>query len=294
MAVATTSMPLDRWALPDILLVPGADLQAYFDTIKTIKLPTAEQEAAWGRAARQGDRAAQIRLAQGGLRFAAHLARQHYAATPHPTDGEGVWSLADAVQAANIGLWIAAQRFDPDQARFSTYAATWIRQSLDRLRGQFLYAIRLPAHAEAEWIAYRRAVEQWHRHQSAPPTPEDLAPWLPWPHSKIAFWHQWAETMAEPLSLDALGDFLSDRTTDPTTTLHALWVHEVIDQLWAILNLQEQRVLRLRYGFYGAPMTLQEIGELLQISRERVRRIEARALKKLRTYVAQHPDQFGN
>lgn len=290
----------DRWDLPDVLLVPGHDLETYFATIHAIPLPTAADETAWGLAARGGDRDARIRLAQGGLRLAAHMARQHYATTPHPAQGEGVWSLADAVQAANVGLWIATGRFDPAAGRLTTYATPWIRQSLDRLRGQFLYAIRLPVHAESDWVAYRRAVDQWSRSQSTDPTPDDLQRWLPWPRAKIVFWQQWATTMADVASLDApvgetldpLGAFVPDPAADPVHTWKHWWLQETVAGLWPLLTLREQHVLRLRYGFYGTPMTLQEIGDLLRITRERVRQIEAKALAKLRAYAAAHPDEF--
>lgn len=295
-------MPLtDTWTLPDILLVPGDNLEQYFARIQSVRPLDPATEAAVGAAARAGDRGARIRLAQSGLRWAAHLARKHYARTPHPQQGDGVWSLADAVQAANLGLWIATARYDPHISRFTTYATAWIRQSLERSRGQFLYAIRLPSHAEQEWLQYRRAVDQWQKHHLTDPTPEDLKPWLPWPVSRIRFWQHWGENMAALLSLDAsptddadaLGTIIA-ADDDTGLLLRQMMWREMIAVLWDVLTQREQEVIRCRFGFYGAPMTLQDISCLLLISRERVRQIEAKALAKMRAYVALHPEWFAD
>lgn len=298
MAVMPTTLfaTEDRWDVPDVLLVPMDSLDAYFARIHAVPTLSAAEESTLGQKVQAGDRDAALRLAVHNLRYAAHLARKW--------EGRGsdepVWSLGDAVQAANVGLWTAARRFNPAIARFTTYATHWIRQAWDRARNDFLWQVRLPAHAAAEWRAYQRAVAAWTASRSQEPTPQDLAHLLGWPPERIAFWQQWAETGNHPASLDtpvgagdtALGDLVA--APDDATNLWRRLDHyarkQAVDQLLEHLNPREADVLRLRFGLAGAPMTLQEISEILHVTRERVRQIEAKALKTLRAWADRHPE----
>lgn len=286
----------DRWDLPDTLLVPMESLDAYFARIHAIPVLSSEEETLLGEAVQRGDRDAAIRLATHNLRYAAHLARKWEG---RPTT-ESVWSLGDAVQAANMGLWSAAHRFDPAVARFSTYATWWVRQAWNRARNDFLWQVRLPAHAADEWRVYQRAVAAWSGSHGTEPTADMLVNLLGWPLSRVTFWQHWAATNHRLASLDALiadgdtplGDLLA--APDDTSVWHQM-AHvaqkDAVDQLLQQqLTPREADVLRLRYGLVGAPMTLQEVGDVFRLTRERIRQIEARALQKLRIAVGQHPE----
>ena len=295
----------ERWDLPDVLLVPLDSLTAYFTRIQAIPLLTAAEERDLGRAMQAGDPDAALRLAQHNLRYAAHCARKWERAAggeafPGSAQAELVWSLGDAVQAANLGLWAAVQRYDPAIARFTTYATWWIRQAWDRARNDFIWQIRLPAHAVEEWRAYQRTAAAWTQSHGEEPTADDLHSLLGWPRSRIAFWQRWASTTAHPLSLDAP---LTEDGSAWDTVLSApadlsLWDRfeyqarrTAVDALLTHLTAREADVLRLRFGLSGAPMTLQEVGNVLRVTRERIRQIEAKALQKLREWIARHPEE---
>lgn len=291
----------DRWDLPDVLLVPSDSLAAYFTRIHTIPLLTAEEERHYGLAAQQHDPAAAVRLAMHNLRYAAHCVRRWE--DPAPSAGEPVWSLSDAVQAGNIGLWRAVRHYDPAIARFTTYATWWIRQSWDRLRQDFLWQVRLPTHAVQSWRTYQRARHQWVAAHGDEPDAETLAAQLQWPLTRVVFWQQWSADTAHPLSLNGDHDphrddpdvlAFSSGLADPHDTvwdrLDAWARQQAVDQLLALLKPREADVLRLRFGIAGAPMTLQEVGTIFHVTRERIRQIEVKALKTLRQEVQGHPE----
>ena len=287
----------DRWDVPDILLVPLDSLDAYLAHLQDIPLLTAQEEMVLGTAAQKQDQSAMMRLALHNLRYAAHLVRRW---ERQPSAGtEPVWSLSDAVQAGNIGLWKAAQRYDPQVARFTTYATWWIRQSWTRLRNDFMWQVRLPAHAAQEWMSYQRARTVWEQTHDEAPEPEELAAVLHWSLDRVAFWQHWEAQSSHPVSLDqTFGDdgdlLLSDVVADPHEflwrRLDQMARRQAVDQLLETLAPRAADVLRLRYGMMGAPMTLQEVGEIFHLTRERIRQIEAAALKTLRKLVLDHPE----
>jgi len=285
----------DRWDLPDLLLVPMDSLDAYLTRIQQIPLLTPAEERHWGTLAHSGNVDAATYLAVHNLRYPAHLVQRW----EHFPRSETVWALSDAIQAGNLGLWTAAKKFDPQVARFTTYATWWIRQAWNRARLDFLWQMRLPAHAAEEWIAYRKATEAWTQTHGTPPSPEELADQLHWSLDQVAFWQTWAETAHHPLSLDApvgndtettLIDWLERPDEAVWNRMESVLRQEAVDRLLATLSTREADVLRLRFGLTGAPQTLQAIGEILRVSRERVRQIEVKALAKLRTVCDAHPE----
>ena len=298
-SVFDSSRYSDRWDLPDIVLVPMDSLQSYFNRLQSIALLSRDEEMDLGHAIQAGDHDAAVRLTLHNLRYAAHCARKWERTAP---GSEAVWGLGDAVQAANIGLWTAVQRYDPAVARLTTYATWWIRQVWNRARNDFLWQIRLPTHAAEEWHVYHRVWEAWKQSRGTEPTTDEMVELLGWPATRVAFWHQWRTTQNHVASLDAmiaeydsvLGDFVADplAVTD-TTVWDRLQQHaqrEAVDHLLERLKPREADVLRLRFGLSGAPMTLQEIGDVFRLTRERIRQIEAKALKTLRAVAARHPE----
>lgn len=288
----------DRWDLQRVLLVPKDSLKNYFATLKQIPLLTKEEETRLGRAILRGDQDAAAVLSVHNLRYAAHLARSWEHQLFPSTEVEAVWSLSDGVQAANVGLWTAALRFDPDQARFTTYATWWIRQSWLRARNSFRWAIRLPVHASDECIRYFQALATFSDQSSVEPTAESLAAYLEWPVERVRFWQHWAATQS---LLESLDEYLPDSTTtrhelletprDVFAALENQWRRGAVRELLQHLKPRDAQVLRLRFGLDGAPMTLEEIGLILHVTRERVRQIERNALRSLRQWVDRHPDE---
>lgn len=285
----------DRWDLPDLLLVPMDSLDAYLTRIQQIPLLTPAEERHWGTLAHSGNVDAATHLAVHNLRYPAHLVRRW----EHFPRSETVWALSDAVQAGNLGLWIAAKKFDPHVARFTTYATWWIRQAWHRARLDFLWQMRLPAHAAEEWLTYQKVWNTWTETHLTAPSLEELADALRWPLDRVAFWQTWAETGQRPLSLDmpitddtdaTLSNWLERPDQSTWDRMEAVLRHEAVDQLLDTLTAREADVLRLRFGLTGAPQTLQEIGEILRVTRERVRQIETKALAKLRAICADHPE----
>lgn len=275
-------------------------LAVYLRQIHDIPLLAPAEETALGHAIQAGDQDAAQHLTVHNLRYAAHCARkwEHTELRRH----EKVWDLGDAIQAANLGLWQAALRFDPTRARFTTYATWWIRQAWQRARGEFIWVMRLPAHAEREWYAYQQAVQQ------TPDAPvDDLAATLHWLPERVVFWQTWEKEQARPVSLDypsgspdeetALADYLATPDTPEDMVISSVQ-HQYVAQLLERLTSREADVLRQRFGLEDNRRSLQDIGQHYGISRERVRQIEADALNKLRHHVqtdAQwtHAELFG-
>ena len=285
---------VDRWDLPDIFLVPQDSVEEYLARIAVIPVLTPAAEQDLGHAISRGDTDARIQLTWHNLRYAAHLARRW---EDHPLQ-ETVWSLSDGIQAANSGLWRATRTFNPTVARFTTYATAWIRQAWTRERQNFLWAIRLPTHAVEEWWAYQRAVKAWEQSRGQEPTPQELVTLLGWSLERVAFWQTWAATQAHVASLDeSFVDDGSPLTEMIPDTADSIWSHllavqqrDLVTTLLGLLSEREADVLRLRFGLSGSPLTLQEIAGIYHLTRERIRQIEAHALKTLQQWVQAHPD----
>ncbi len=274
----------DRWDIPDILLVPLQSLRAYFRQIQHIPILGAVEEASLGAAIQAGNNNAAIRLTIHNLRYAAYLARKW-----EGPGNETIWSLGDGVQAANQGLWIAAKRYDPALARFTTYATGWIRESWTRDRTKFMGQVRFPRGTLSKCHACPPIKETWTVHKNTESTPRNPASPRVWHPSRVKFAQQWPgfNTLAPT---NRYGTVISDDDLIGEA-LRRQGQHEVVNALLSELKPQEATVLRLRFGLSSSPMTLQDIGKLLHLSRERVRQIETKALRTLRQWAARHRDE---
>ncbi len=257
-------------------------LDMYLKDISIFPVLTRESEITISRKVRAGDRAARQEMIQCNLRLVVSVARQY--------DGQGL-SILDIIEEGNIGLMRAVERFDPDmECRFSTYAVHWIKQSIRRALLEKVKNIRVPAYMA-------ELVSRWKKFARDNPHVTDVAEIvkvLRLPKENIKLIQRIMRTSlinGANLDTEMVGDlssFFEDThvTADPEGRLTNREDVELIQSRLNQLTKREAEVLRYRYGIDDYPiMTLEEIGKVFSLTRERVRQIEAKALKKLRDII---------
>jgi RNA polymerase primary sigma factor len=259
------------------------DLQSYINRLTRCSLLTPDQEIHLAVRIAQGDRRAKDRLIESNMRLVVSIAKA-YRSSGIPFE--------DLIQEGAIGLMTAAERFDPKRGyRFSTYATQWIRQAIGRAVDNKAKSIRLPAHVSESLRKLDKARSEMRREMGEDPTTEQLAQRTGISPRKVS---SLLNTTQDPISLDmpvgdeentSLGSLLYDKTCpDPQDELIDTEMRCEIDSILETLDEREQLIMRKRFGFDGEDTyVLQQIGEELNISRERVRQIEAQALRKLRS-----------
>jgi RNA polymerase sigma factor (sigma-70 family) len=261
-------------------------LSLYLKDISRVKLLTAEQEQDLGRRVQAGDAQAERELVEANLRLVVRIARRYL--------NRGL-SLLDLIEEGNVGLLHAARKFRPDRGtRFSTYATWWIRQAVVRALANQARIIRLPVHVElllGQAMKKRAALTQ---ELGRVPTNEELAAALSWPVSEI---EHLESVRQHPVSLDtpsgedgkaSLHDVVEDPSGVPGEGIGAL-LRARADLAGVIQDLpdNERTVITQRFGLGSQePMTLEAIGRQMGLTRERVRQIEAGALRRLRGLLA--------
>lgn len=258
-------------------------LQIYLNEIGQIPLLSEAEERELGKKSAVGDASARQKLAEGNLRLVVSLAK-HYT-------GRGV-PIMDLIQEGNMGLMHAAEKYDhTKENRFSTYAAWWIKEAMQRAIDQQSREIRVPVHVAENMKRVQKAARELQQSLGRDATPAEIAQKLG--DKTEAEVKDIISYLQSPVSLespvgedgeDSLGDLVEDRTeTTPEEAMNILARQEEVQELLGSLTEREQQVIRLRYGLgEERPQTLEEIGSMLGVTRERVRQIEARAMEKLR------------
>lgn len=258
-------------------------LQIYLNEIGQIPLLTEEEERNLGERSASGDTSARQRLAEGNLRLVVSIAK-HYTGRGMP--------IMDLIQEGNIGLMHAAEKYDyKKENRFSTYASWWIKESMQRAIDQQSREIRVPVHVAENMKRVQKTARELQQDLGRDPTPEEIARKMgdktEAEVSNIISYLQNPVSLETPVGEDgenSLGDMMEDRTEPtPEEALDILARKEEVQELLEGLTEKERQVLSLRYGLKdGKPQTLEEIGSVLGVTRERVRQIENRAMEKLR------------
>lgn len=270
----------------DLSVPEGVSLEdpvrMYLKEIGKIPLLTTEAEIALAKRMELGDKEAGKRLAEANLRLVVSIAKRYV--------GRGMQFL-DLIQEGNLGLIKAVEKFDYTKGyKFSTYATWWIRQAITRAIADQARTIRIPVHMVETINKLIRVSRQLLQDLGRDPTPEEIAEELDMPVGKV---REILKVAQEPVSLETpigeeedshLGDFIPDtEMMIPADAAAFTLLKEQLLEVLGTLTDREQKVLRLRFGLDdGRARTLEEVGKEFQVTRERIRQIEAKALRKLR------------
>ena len=257
-------------------------VRMYLKEIGRINLLTSDEEFEYAKRAEEGDEEAKKMLAESNLRLVVSIAKRYV--------GRGMLFL-DLIQEGNIGLMKAVDKFDPTKGyKFSTYATWWIRQAITRAIADQARTIRVPVHMVETINKLNRVQRQLTQELNREPTDEEIAKKLGISIEKVREVYKISQ---DPVSLDTpigeeddshLGDFIKDeRTMGPEEYATIEMLKEELQGVLGTLTDREEKVLRLRFGLDdGQCRTLEEVGQIFGVTRERIRQIEAKALRKLR------------
>ena len=264
-------------------------VRMYLKEIGKVPLLSAEEEVELAKRMADGDEEAKKRLAEANLRLVVSIAKRYV--------GRGMLFL-DLIQEGNLGLIKAVEKFDYHKGfKFSTYATWWIRQAITRAIADQARTIRIPVHMVETINKLIRVSRQLLQELGREPAPEEIAAELDMPVERV---REILKISQEPVSLETpigeeedshLGDFIQDDNVPvPAEAAAQTLLKEQLDEVLDTLTEREQKVLRLRFGMNdGRARTLEEVGKEFDVTRERIRQIEAKALRKLR-----HPSPAEN
>ncbi len=257
-------------------------IRMYLKEIGKIPLLSTEEEIELAKRMEKGDEEARKKLAEANLRLVVSIAKRYA--------GRGMQFL-DLIQEGNLGLIKAVEKFDYRKGyKFSTYATWWIRQAITRAIADQARTIRIPVHMVETINRLIRTSRQMVQELGREPTPEELAKRLDMPAERV---REIKKISQDPVSLETpigeeedshLGDFIQDdNVMVPADQATFTLLHEQLMESLETLTEREQQVLRLRFGLDdGRSRTLEEVGRVFHVTRERIRQIEAKALRKLR------------
>ena len=262
-------------------------VKMYLKDIGKVPLLSSEEEIVLAKKMLEGDEYAKAKLSEANLRLVVSIAKRYV--------GRTSMQFLDLIQEGNLGLIKAVEKFDHTKGfRFSTYATWWIRQSITRAMADQARTIRIPVHMVETIHKLTRSTRQLLQKLGRDPTVEEIAEYMQLPVEKIEEIQKIAQ---DPISLEnpvgeeddsKIADFIEDETI--RSPVEVATQNLLKEQLMAVIDTltpREQKVIRLRYGLDDShPRTLEEVGKEFNVTRERIRQIEAKALRKLR-----HPNR---
>ena len=270
----------------DISSTTQDPVKMYLKDIGNVPLLSAEEEIELAKRMEAGDEMAKKKLAESNLRLVVSIAKRYV--------GRGMLFL-DLIQEGNLGLLKAVEKFDYRKGyKFSTYATWWIRQAITRAIADQARTIRIPVHMVETINKVTRVSRDLLQKLGREPLPEEVGEVMGLPKERV---QEIMKIAQEPVSLETpigeeedshLGDFIQDESIPtPVEATNQTLLHEQLDEVVSTLTEREQRVIKLRFGWDdGRPRTLEEVGKEFNVTRERIRQIEAKALRKLR-----HPNR---
>ena len=268
-------------SIPDGISIEDP-VRMYLKEIGKVPLLSAEEEIELAKRMENGDQEAKKRLAEANLRLVVSIAKRYV--------GRGMLFL-DLIQEGNLGLIKAVEKFDHTKGfKFSTYATWWIRQAITRAIADQARTIRIPVHMVETINKVKKVSSQLLHENGHEPSAEEIAERLDMPVDKV---REIMRVAQEPVSLETpigeeedshLGDFIPDEEAPvPAEAASQTLLKEQLADVLKTLTPREEKVLRLRFGLEdGRPRTLEEVGKEFNVTRERIRQIEAKALRKLR------------
>ena len=257
-------------------------VRMYLKEIGKVPILSADEEVELAKRMENGDIEAKKKLAEANLRLVVSIAKRYV--------GRGMLFL-DLIQEGNLGLIKAVEKFDYKKGyKFSTYATWWIRQAITRAIADQARTIRIPVHMVETINKYVRVQRQLLQELGREPQPEEIAKHMNMPVDRV---REIQKISLEPVSLETpigeeedshLGDFIQDDNVPvPAEAAAFTLLREQLDEVLGTLTEREQKVLKLRFGLEdGRARTLEEVGKEFKVTRERIRQIEAKALRKLR------------
>ena len=270
-----------EFSVPDGVSIEDP-VRMYLKEIGKVPLLSAEEEIELAKRMEKGDEAAKKRLAEANLRLVVSIAKRYV--------GRGMLFL-DLIQEGNLGLIKAVEKFDYRKGyKFSTYATWWIRQAITRAIADQARTIRIPVHMVETINKLIRVSRQLLQELGREPSPEEIAAEMNMPVERV---REILKISQEPVSLETpigeeedshLGDFIQDDNVPvPADAAAFTLLKEQLEEVLGTLTEREQKVLTLRFGLEdGRARTLEEVGKEFNVTRERIRQIEAKALRKLR------------
>ncbi len=266
-------------------------LSTYLAEISKIALLSTSEEIRLAKRALKGDAEARHKLIVSNLRLVVSIAKKYlYYGLP----------LLDLIEEGNLGLMKAVSRYDPSRGcKFSTYATWWIRQAVTRSLSNYGRTVRIPVYVTDNVARYKKTAEELYIRTGKRPDPEDVAEEM---GIKVAEAFRLREFVEDVSPLDNMDSTDLDEgrgvpeSSEPNRTDKAIVQFELdqqMEELMKQLTSREGNILRYRYGLMdGRAHTLEETGREFNLTRERIRQIEKDAMKRLRGFVSQHPDDF--